>query len=78
MLKAVKELIRERHQSAMRALLEAVTRHVPNDQRAILIVYDGPQAVTRELSWSAPGQNPDDVLRVFEAVVKQMKQDRAN
>lgn len=69
----IQQLIRERHKKTMRSLVEAANRLADPHERVIILVYDGPDAVTRECSWAAPNQLPNDARLVCSAVASQIK-----
>lgn len=68
----IQENIRERHAQSIKALEVAVRRHVRPEQRAIILVYDGPEIITRELSWIAPHQQASDVKLILKATSEQI------
>ena len=70
----IEQLIRPRHAETMRALREAAKRVAKPDEKVIIMIYDGPTSIARELSYSAPGQLQNDVRLICEAVAAQIKQ----
>ncbi len=68
----IQENVRQRHSQAVKALQDAVRKHVPPDQRAIILVYDGPEVIARELSWMAPHQQSADVKLILKATAEQI------
>lgn len=65
--------IRQRHANLIDAVEKAVSAAARPDQRVIVLVYDGPGSLTRELSYFAPHQNHNDVRLVLQACVEQIK-----
>ncbi len=66
------EMVRIRHQKSVREIRETIKRVLPADQGYVLMVFDGPESVMRELSWSS--SNPaSDVKLICQAVIDQTK-----
>lgn len=56
------------HEDTLLAIQQRCESVVPADQRYIVIVYDGPALLTRQLSWLAPGVTQQE----GEAILKQL------
>lgn len=69
-MSAIQQMVRDRHATTVRKLKECAERLVPPDMRVIILVYDGPHAAVRELSYLAPDQLVGDVKTILDAAAK--------
>ena len=70
----IQQLIKPRHAATMRAMRECAERIKGEDEKIIVLVYDGPRAVVRELSYWAPDHTQNDVRLICEAVAAQVQE----
>jgi len=63
-----------RHHQAMTRLRAHAENIVPKDQRYVIMVYDGPESVIRELSWTIQDGTAEDMKTICEAVADQIRQ----
>lgn len=64
--------VRERHRPVMEALCANADALVPSDQRYIIMVYDGPELLQRDLSYQASNATDTDVKNICAAMVQQI------
>lgn len=58
----------QHHEDTLLAMQQRCNEVVPPDQRYVIIVYDGPALLTRQLSWLAPGVSQEEAA----AIIKQL------
>lgn len=55
----------ERHEKTLLAIQGRCKDIVPPDQKVLLVVYDGPNILTRQASWIAPGATDKEAATIM-------------
>lgn len=59
------------HESTLLKIQTALQEILPADQKAVLIVYDGPSLLTRQASWVAPGASNEEAYVLLKQIAEQ-------